>query len=65
MTGSASSGRWQCSDHEAVWNCIALLVLGAHEHACSKMGKAEYTGAFIKNMDWEYINTLLGKFGIR
>ena len=54
-----------CNDREAMWNCIALLVFDAHEHAYSKMDKNEYIEAFIKNLDWEYVNTLLGKFGIR
>ena len=54
-----------CSDSEALWNCVALLVFCAHEHAYSKMDKSAYIEAFIKNIDWEYVNTLLGKFGIR
>ncbi len=55
-----------CGDSEALWNCIALIVFDAHEHAYSKIDdKSAYIEAFMKNIDWEYVNTLLGRYGIR
>lgn len=55
-----------CGDRQALWNCIALIVFDAHEHAYARLDdKASYIEAFMKNLDWEYVNTLLGKFGIR
>ena len=48
-----------------VWNCLTLLVLDVYEHAYFidyQTGRKDYLEAFIKNVDWEFVNQRIEKF---
>ena len=49
-----------------VWNCLTLLVLDVYEHAYFidyQTGRKDYLEAFIKNINWDFANERLEKFG--
>src|SRR3989338_5467455 len=58
-----------CDTHNqgGVWNMTALLVMDVYEHAYFidyATARKAYIEAFFKNIHWEFINSLLAKYGI-
>jgi len=47
-----------------VWNCVPLVVLDVYEHAYFidyGTNRKAYLEAFVKNLDWDYVNSLVQK----
>lgn len=58
-----------CDSHNqgGVWNMAALFIMDVYEHAYFidyMTARKAYIDAFFKNIDWEYVNGLLEKYGI-
>lgn len=54
-----------CSAESGLWNCVALLVLDMQQHAYAidyAEDKSLYIKAFMKNIDWEFVNTVLDRY---
>ena len=59
-----------CDTHNqgGVWNAVALLIMDVYEHAYFidyATARKAYIEAFFKNINWDYVNKLIGKYGIR
>ncbi len=59
-----------CDSHNqgGVWNMVALFIMDVYEHAYFldfATARKAYIETFFKNIDWEYVNTMLEKYGIR
>lgn len=57
-----------CDSHNqgGVWNSIALLIMDVYEHAYFidyATGRKAYIEAFFKNIDWQFVDRLIFKFG--
>lgn len=57
-----------CDSHNqgGVWNMIALLIMDVYEHAYFldyATARKTYIEAFFQNIDWDYINLLIEKYG--
>lgn len=55
-----------CDVHNqgAVWNCTPLLILDVYEHAYFldyATARKSYIEAFMRNLDWEYVNAAIKK----
>ncbi len=51
-----------------VWNCITLLILDVYEHAYFldyATNRAKYLDAFLDNMDWSYVNSVIDKYRLQ
>src|SRR3989304_1864487 len=51
----------------AVWGAIPLIALDVYEHAYFidyGVNRKDYITSFFKNLDWNYVNTLVEKFGL-
>ena len=49
----------------AVWGAIPLIALDVYEHAYFMdygVNRKDYINSFFKNLDWNYVNALVGKF---
>lgn len=58
-----------CDSHNqgGVWNMVAILIMDVYEHAYFldyATGRKAYIEAFFKNIDWNFVNLLLDKYGI-
>ena len=58
-----------CDTHNqgGVWNSVALLIMDVYEHAYFidyATARKAYIEAFFKNINWEYVGSLLGRYGI-
>ncbi|MBI2609954.1 superoxide dismutase [Candidatus Giovannonibacteria bacterium] len=58
-----------CDSHNqgGVWNSIALFIMDVYEHAYFidyATGRKSYIEAFFRNLNWEFVNTLIEKYGI-
>ncbi len=56
-----------CDSHNqgGVWNSVALFIMDVYEHAYFvdfATGRKAYIDVFFKNLDWEYVNTLISRF---
>ena len=54
-------------NHGGVWNMAALFIMDIYEHAYFMdygTARKAYIDAFFKNIDWEYANGLLEKYGL-
>lgn len=52
---------------DGVWSAIPLLILDVYEHAYFidyATGRKSYLDAFMKNVDWEAVNTLIAHLGL-
>jgi Fe-Mn family superoxide dismutase len=50
-----------------VWNCIPLVVLDVYEHAYFidyGTNRKGYLEAFLKNLDWDFVNSLVKKYNL-
>ncbi|HEY4687205.1 MAG TPA: Fe-Mn family superoxide dismutase [Candidatus Subteraquimicrobiales bacterium] len=50
-----------------VWNSIALVILDVYEHAYFldyATGRKSYIEVFLKNIDWEYVNSQVKKYDL-
>lgn len=59
-----------CDAHNqgGVWNMVALFIMDVYEHAYFidyGTARKAYIESFFKNIDWEYVNNQLEKYGIR
>ncbi len=57
-----------CDSHNqgGVWNSLALLIMDVYEHAYFidyATGRKSYIDAFFKNVDWQYVDKLMSRFG--
>lgn len=51
----------------AVWGAIPLIAMDVYEHAYFidyGTNRKEYVNAFFKNLDWEFANGLVAKYGL-
>ena len=60
---------YSCDLHNqgGVWNSISLLILDVYEHAYFldyATGRKSYIEAFLKNIDWKYVNGLVEKYDL-
>ncbi len=58
-----------CDSHNqgGVWNMIALMIMDVYEHAYFidyATGRKAYIEAFFKNIDWNFVESLLEKYKI-
>ncbi|MBI2024294.1 superoxide dismutase [Candidatus Giovannonibacteria bacterium] len=58
-----------CDSHNqgGVWNSVALLIMDVYEHAYFidyATGRKSYIESFFKNIDWEYVEKVIGRFQI-
>ena len=58
-----------CDTHNqgGVWNCAAILILDVYEHAYFidyGTGRKKYIEAFMKNIDWNYVNSVITRYKI-
>lgn len=58
-----------CDFHNqgGVWSCTSLLILDVYEHAYFldyATARKSYIEAFMKNVDWTFVNSLIEKHGI-
>jgi superoxide dismutase, Fe-Mn family len=58
-----------CDTHNqgGVWNCAAILILDVYEHAYFidyGTGRKKYIEAFMKNIDWNYVNSVVSRYKI-
>ena len=58
-----------CDSHNqgGVWNSVALLIMDVYEHAYFldyATGRKAYIEAFFKNIDWDFVNSLIDKYNI-
>lgn len=58
-----------CDSHNqgGVWNSVALFIMDVYEHAYFidyATARKAYVEAFFKNINWEYVGTLLKQYGI-
>jgi superoxide dismutase, Fe-Mn family len=58
-----------CDSHNqgGVWNMVALFIMDVYEHAYFldfATGRKAYIDAFFKNIDWEYVNSLVERYRI-
>jgi len=56
-----------CDVHNqgGVWGCVPLLILDVYEHAYFidyATGRKAYIEAFLQNIDWKFVNSLLEKY---
>src|SRR3989338_10927767 len=52
----------------AVWAAIPLIVLDVYEHAYFMdygVNRKDYISSFFKNLDWEFANEILVRYGLR
>lgn len=57
-----------CDSHNqgGVWNMIALMIMDVYEHAYFidyATGRKSYIEAFFKNINWQYVDRIISKFG--
>ncbi len=55
-----------CDAHNqgGIWNCTPVLILDTYEHAYFidyATGRKAYIEAFMKNIDWKFVNAIVGK----
>lgn len=67
--GDGKLHNYLCDVHNqgGVWSCTPLLILDVYEHAYFidyATGRKSYIDAFMKNVDWAYVNQILTKHGI-
>jgi Fe-Mn family superoxide dismutase len=60
---------YSCDSHNqgSIWNCLPLLVLDMYEHAYHidyGTDKKGYIEAFLKNIDWTYVNNLIKEYNL-
>lgn len=58
-----------CDAHNqgGIWGCSPLLILDTYEHAYFidyATGRKAYIEAFMKNVDWKFVNSLVERHGI-
>lgn len=58
-----------CDSHNqgGVWNMIALMIMDVYEHAYFldyATARKKYIDSFFDNIDWNFVNLLLGKYNI-
>ena len=59
-----------CDSHNqgGVWNSVALLIMDVYEHAYFidyATGRKSYIEAFMKLIDWGYVNGIISKFELK
>lgn len=59
-----------CDSHNqgGVWNSIALFIMDVYEHAYFldyATGRKAYIEAFFKNINWEFVNSLIEKHNLK
>lgn len=59
-----------CDSHNqgGVWNSAALLIMDVYEHAYFldfATGRKAYIEVFFKNINWEYVNSLIEKYKLQ
>ena len=59
-----------CDSHNqgGVWNSVAIFIMDVYEHAYFldyATGRKAYIEAFFKNINWEFINSLIGKYNLK
>ena len=57
-----------CDSHNqgGVWNTIALMIMDVYEHAYFidyATGRKAYIDSFFKNIDWQYVDRVMSRFG--
>ncbi len=59
---------YSCDYHsQGVWNCTTVLILDVYEHAYFidfATSRKKYIEAFLKNVDWNWVNQRVEKLGI-
>lgn len=54
-------------NHGGVWGAIPLLIMDVYEHAYFidfATGRKPYIETFFQNIDWEFVNRLVEKYGL-
>ncbi|MEK7149202.1 MAG: superoxide dismutase [Patescibacteria group bacterium] len=59
-----------CDSHNqgGVWNSVAIFIMDVYEHAYFldyATGRKAYIEAFFKNINWEFVNSLIGKYNLK
>lgn len=58
-----------CDSHNqgGVWNMVSLLIMDVYEHAYFidyATARKSYIEAFFKNIDWQFVDKVMSKFGV-